>query len=121
MATRYFEGGLYHAAVTEDLALHIIRGSSPQIGDVILKIEKPQQEVFMKVLEDALLFIENKDKIQKLKEKTDVLPKYMTALCFDDFTSLLNEAQVNVVQAVENWGIPSNDLLLLLKTYNEIV
>ena len=56
---------------------------------------------------------------QELKDNA-ALPKYLTAICYDDFTQLLEDAQADINDASQRWGIPIDDLRLLVDTYNKL-
>ena len=117
---KYFEARQHHVGVDEaTLNLLILRGDSPKHGDVAAIIERSNQLLFIAAFENAIGYINGQSRIKKLKDDSR-LPKYLTAIGYDDFTQLIEDAQADIDDASQRWGIPIDDLRLLVDTYNKL-
>ena len=116
---RYFEARQHHIGVDETMNLLILHGNSAKHGDVAAIIEHSNLLLFTAAFENAIHYISGKSRIKKLKDDT-TLPKYLTAICYDDFMPLLEDAQADINDASQLWGIPIDDLQLLVDTYNKL-
>ena len=117
---KYFEARQYHIGVDDEtMNLLILRGNSAKNGDVAAIIENSNLLLFTAAFENAIHYINGQSRIKKLKDDT-TLPKYLTAICYDDFTQLVEDAQADINDASQRWGIPIDDLQLLVDTYSKL-
>ena len=117
---KYFEARQHHIGVDEaTLNLVILRGNSAKHGDVAAIIDNSNLLLFIAAFENAIHYINGQSRIKKLKDNA-ALPKYLTAICYDDFTILVEDAQADINDASQRWGIPIDDLQLLVDTYNKL-
>ena len=116
---KYFEARHLHVGVDDEtMNLLILRGSAKH-GDVAAIIEHSNLLLFTAAFENAIHYINGQSRIKKLKDNT-TLPKYLTAICYDDFTQLVEDTQADIDDASQRWGIPLDDLVLLMDTYNKL-
>lgn len=117
---KYFEARQHHIGVDEaTLNLVILRGNSAKHGDVAAIIDNSNLLLFIAAFENAIHYINGQSRIKKLKDNA-ALPKYLTAICYDDFAQLLEDAQADIDDASQRWGIQIDDLRLLVDTYNKL-
>ena len=117
---RYFEARQHHIGVDEaTLNLLILSGDSPKQGDVAAIIERSNQLLFISAFENAIDYINGQSRIKKLKDDTN-LPKYLTAIGYDEFVQLIEDAQADIDDASQRWGIPLDDCKLLVDAYNKL-
>ena len=117
---RYFEARQHHVGVDEaTLNLLILSGDSPKQGDVVASIKRSNQLLFIAAFENAIEFIKGKSRIEKLKDDSR-LPKYLTAIGYDDWVQLIEDAQADIEDAAKRWGIPLDDCKLLVDAYNKL-
>ena len=111
---KYFEARQHHIGVDDEtMNLLILRGDSAKHGDVAAIIEQSNQLLFIAAFENAIHYINGKSRIKKLKDDA-TLPKYLTAIGYDDFTQLIEDAQADIDDASQRWGIPIDDLRSLV-------
>ena len=117
---KYFEARRHHVGVDDEtMNLLILRGNSAKHGDVAAIIEHSNLLLFIAAFENAIHYINGQSRIKKLKDNA-ALPKYLTAICYDDFAQLLEDAQADIDDASQRWGIPIDDLRLLVDAYNKL-
>ena len=117
---KYFEARQHHVGVDEaTLNLLILRGNSAKHADVAAIIENSNLLLFIAAFENAIHYINGQSRIKKLKDDT-TLPKYLTVICYDDFTQLVEDTQADIDDASQRWGIPIDDLRLLVDTYSKL-
>ena len=116
---KYFEARRHHVGVDEaTLNLLILSGNSAKNGDVVATIEHSNLILFTAAFENAMNYIRGKSRIKKLKDDTN-LPKYLTAIEYEDFVQLIEDAQADSEDAAKRWGIPIDDLRSLLDAYDK--
>ena len=117
---KYFEARRHHVGIDDEtMNLLILRGNSAKHGDVAAIIEHSNLLLFTAAFENAIHYINGQSRIKRLKDDT-TLPKYLTAICYNDFTQLVEDAQADIDDASQQWGIPIDDLRLLVDTYNKL-